>query len=99
VVSDGSQGEDVEVLAAFGALRLRRKVSRGGVLEEAPDMLGGCDGNAGRGRDAKADLPVENLDLGTFGVRPDYQNAVWRQGTMDDALGVGVADGLGELAE
>ena len=58
-------------------------------------------GRAAGGRLAvpHADLPVEDLDDWRVGVGPGDQHALRRQAAVDDAVALGVTQGVGELAQ
>ena len=98
VVGDRPQREDVGRLGR----RLRVEQRLGGHVDGrlAIDQLLDVDRGAGGGLGlADADLPVEDLEPGDLGVGVHDQDALRRQRPVDDPLGVGVADGVGDLAE
>ena len=62
----------------------------GGRVAEAGETVVGQSASA---------LPVVDLYAGDAGFVGEDKDALWGEGSMDDAFAVGVADGIGDLAE
>ena len=97
VVGDRPEREDVGRLGRQPRVvqGLGGHVDRRLAIDEVLDVDRGGRGRLGL---ADADLPVEDLQPRDRGFGVHHQDALRRQGPMEDPLGVGVANGIGELS-